>query len=151
LPAPSVNGTALNATYSSNTVSFTQFIDPQTALVNPSTISLNFPGAFCNYNATVSLSTRNGGLTTTNASTVVSDAGTFLSKVPYVANLNWGRVTGLSLDTSTAGAAGATVSKPAGGANSSDLTVSIATARSTLPVLAGTYSDVITIKVSPGL
>jgi hypothetical protein len=151
LPAPNASGAATNATFSNNTVSFTQFLDPLTALVNPSTISLTFAGTMCNYNATVSLSSKNGGLVASDASSVLSDAGTFLQKVPYTASVNWGRMSVLMLDTSATGTVGAIVSRPAGGANAADLVLSLTTSKSQLPVVSGTFTDIVTIKVSPSL
>ena len=55
LPVPVATGTANNATFASNTINITQFIDPNTALVTPASLSLQFPNTMCNYSAKVSL------------------------------------------------------------------------------------------------
>ena len=88
LGAMAPGGGAANATYSTNQISLTQFIDPSTALVNASTMTLQTSNAMCNYNAYVTLTSQNGGLTSTNASGVVS--GTFLTSVPYTVTAQWG-------------------------------------------------------------
>ena len=146
LPAPVTTGAAANATFASNTITLTQFIDPQTALVNQSNLTVQFPNTLCNYNATVTLSSKNGGMVAGNGSVIAGGSGTFLTKVPYTASASWGSFS-LALDTSALSGAAAAVSKQTGGANSGNLLLTFATQASAAPVAQGTYQDVLTIKI----
>ena len=146
LPAPVTAGTAMNATFASNTITLPQFIDPQTALVNQSNLTVQFPNTLCNYNATVTLSSKNGGMIASNASAIAGGSGTFLQKVPYTVAASWGNFS-LSLDTTALSGASNAVSKQTGGANAGNLALTFATQASAIPVAQGTYQDVLTIKV----
>jgi hypothetical protein len=146
LPAPVTTGTATNATFASNTVTITQFVDPNTALVTPSSLSLQFPNTLCNYAAKVSLQSQSGGLVSSNASTIANGSGAFLQNVPYTASATWGNVN-LVLDTSSSKGSALTVSNDTGGATAGNLTLTIATAASSLPVAQGTYQDKLTLKI----
>ena len=146
LPAPVTTGTASNATFASNTINITQFVDPNTALVTPSNLSLQFPNTLCNYNATVSLQSKSGGLVSNNASTVANGSGAFLQNVPYTVNASWGSFS-LLLDTSTSKGSTLTAANQTNGATAGNLTLTIATAASTLPVPQGSYQDTLTLKI----
>ncbi len=146
LPVPVTTGTASNATFASNTINITQFVDPNTALVTPSNLSLQFPNTLCNYSATVSLQSKSGGLVSNNASTVASGSGAFLQNVPYIVNASWGSFN-LLLDTSTSKGSTLTAANQTNGATAGNLTLTIATAASTLPVLQGSYQDTLTLKI----
>ena len=145
LPSPKAAGSSY-ASFDNSTVTFTQFLDPQTALVQPSNITLRFAGAMCNYNANVSLSSKNGGLVSSSTPTALSGAGSFLQIVPYTVTAAWGTV-GVTLDTST----GTSATAPAGGANAADLTLTIATQKSALPVMQGVYQDTLIVKIGAQL
>jgi hypothetical protein len=144
LPAPVTTGTATNATFASNAINITQFVDPNTALVTPSSLSLQFPNTLCNYSANVSLKSQNGGLISSNGMTVASGSGAFLQNVPYTANLSWGSFN-LALDTTSAHST--VVSNPTSGATAGNLTLTIATQASSLPVVQGTYQDTLMLKI----
>jgi hypothetical protein len=144
LPVPVTTGTANNATFASNTINITQFIDPNTALVTPASLSLQFPNTLCNYSAKVSLQSKSGGLVASNGSAVASSSGAFLQNVPYTVNASWGSFS-LLLDTSTS--KGGTVVGETAGATAGNLTLTIATAASTLPVPQGNYQDILTLKI----
>jgi hypothetical protein len=146
LPAPVTTGTAANATFASNTISITQFIDPNTALVTPSRLSLQFPNTLCNYNAKVSLQSKSGGLVSTDASTIANGSGAFLQNVPYSVTANWGTFS-LVLDTTASKGAAVTAASDTSGATSGNLTLTIATAASMLPVPQGTYQDTLLLKI----
>ena len=146
LSTPVTTGTATNATFASNSINITQFIDPATALVTPSSLSLQFPNTLCNYSATVSLKSQSGGLVSTNASTVANGSGAFLQNVPYIANASWGTFN-LALDTSTSKGAAVTASNVTSGATAGNLTLTIATVASSQPVPQGTYQDTLTLKI----
>ncbi len=147
LGSPAPAGGASNATFSANAITLTQFIDPSTALVNDSNMTLQIANAMCNYNAWLSVSSQNGGLKSSNAPTVVAGSQGFMTIVPYSVQANWGSI-GVLLDTSTGG----TVAKTqAGGANSGSLSLAFATHKSTLPVVQGIYTDVVTVKIGASL
>jgi hypothetical protein len=143
LSSPAAAGASINASYASNTITLTQLIDPTTASVNQASLTLQIANAICNNNAWLSLRSQNGGLTSSSASGVTSGSGGFLTVIPYTAAARWGGLN-LTLDTST----GVNVAKvPTGGANSGSLSLGIATQKSALPVVQGTYSDVLTVKI----
>ena len=145
LGAATTTGGQTNATYAANTITLTQFIDPSTALVTASTMPLQISNAMCNYNAWLSVSSQNGGLTSSNASSVVG--GSFLTVVPYTVQASWGTLS-ITLDTST----GNKVAKvQAAGANVGTLSLTFATQASTLPVVQGTYTDVVTVKIGASM
>jgi hypothetical protein len=146
LPAPVTTGSATNATFASNTINITQFIDPNTALVTPSSLSLQFPNTLCNYNAKVSLQSKSGGLVASNGSTIANGSGAFLQNVPYTVNATWGTFN-LLLDTTASKGATVTASNETSGATSGNLTLTIATAASSLPVPQGTYQDTLLLKI----
>jgi hypothetical protein len=146
LGTPNPSGSS-NATYTANTITLVQFIDPSTALVNESSMTLNITNAMCNYSAWLSVGSQNGGLKPSNAPTVLSGSSGFLTLVPYTVEANWGSVH-VSLDTS-AGIKTATVQ--AGGANSGGLSLVFATHKSSLPVVQGNYSDTVTVKIGASM
>ena len=143
---PVTAGSATNASFASNTITLTQFIDPQTALVNQSNLTVQFPNTLCNYNATVTLASKNGGMVASNVAAIAGGSGTFLQKVPYSVATSWGSFS-LALDTSVLSGSSTAVSKQTGGANMGNLSLTFATQTSALPVAQGTYQDVLTIKI----
>jgi len=143
LSPAATSGASTNASYASNTITLTQLIDPTTALVNQASLTLQIANAICNNNAWFSLRSQNGGLTSSTASSIAPGSGGFLTVIPYTASATWGSLN-VTLDTST-GAHFAGV--PTGGAYSGSLSLNVATQKSTLPVVQGTYSDVLTVRV----
>ena len=145
LGAMSAGGGANNATFSTNQISLTTFIDPSTALVNASAMTLQTSNAMCNYNAYVTLTSQNGGLTSSNASGVVS--GTFLTSVPYTVTAQWGSLN-VILDTTNNNKK---VQVPVGGANVGSLSLTFATQKSSTPVVQGTYQDTVTLTIGAAI
>ncbi len=146
LPSPQATGSATNATFAGNAVNITQFIDSSNARVVASNLSLQYPSTLCNYNATLSIKSTNGGLVSTDAGSVAS-AGAFLQNVPYTIQAVWGPVS-LMLDTNNASKGSAVLaSTQTNGAISGNLELHFAVAGSTLPVPQGTYQDTILIKI----
>ena len=143
LSSPAASGASVNASFAANTIPLTQLVDPTTALVNEASLTLQSANAMCNKNAWLKLQSRNGGLTTSAASGVASGSGAFLTVIPYTVAATWGGLS-LTLDTST----GAKVAKePTGGPNAGPLSLNLVTQKSASPVLQGTYSDVLMVKV----
>ena len=143
LSAPAVSGASVNAEYAANTITLTQLIDPATTLVNEASLTLRSAYAMCNNNAWLRLQSRNGGLALSSASGVASRSGGFRTVIPYTVAATWGGLH-LTLDTST-GAKAVTI--PTGGANAGSLSLNLVTQKGALPVLQGTYSDVLMVKV----
>jgi spore coat protein U-like protein len=129
-----------NAAFTTGTIAVDKFIDPSTALVKDSTMQLQITNAMCNYNTKISLSSKNGGMTSDNASTVTS--GDFLTVVPYIFQANWNGLE-VTLDTTQ----GKTVQKPTTGATIGTLTLNFTTTKSTTPVVKGDYKDTVTVTI----
>ena len=146
LPSPVATSFTNNATFASNTLSITQFINPHTALVNSSSLSLQFPNSLCNYSAKFSLQSQNGGLIPASTSAIGGGSRAFLQNVPYTVFANWGALN-LLLDTSMSNGNAMTVSYNTNGAITGNLTLTFATAVSTLPVPQGTYQDTLVLKI----
>lgn len=140
LPAPTVGQTS-NAGFASSTINITKLLDDTNATVKASSITLTYPSALCNYNAIISLATANGGLVTQSPG-----APGFLNKVDYVIQGTWGGVTLPMLDT-TGKTPNSYVSADAGGAAVGDLVLNITMPDGTMPVVAGQFSDIITVKI----
>jgi len=141
--APS--GAATNATYSSNMVTIESLIDNTTAFVKSSSLTLKFDKAMCNYEAYLSLSSQNNGMTSTDAKQAA--AGEFLSKVDYTVTANWGSIRELVLDTTQQRNA----QVQAAGANSGTLTLTFATKDGSVPLVNGTYTDTIAVQIGAKL
>jgi hypothetical protein len=141
------SGGSTNATYASNTITLTQFIDPSTALVNDANMTLNISKAMCNYSSWLSLASQNGGLKPTSAPAIASGSGAFLTIVPYTVEATWGTVH-VSLDTASGLK---TATTEAGGANSGSLSLVFATHKTTVPVVQGNYSDTVIVKIGTSM
>jgi hypothetical protein len=137
-------GGGSNATYAMNTITMTQFIDPSSAKVMEAAMPLEISNAMCNYNAWLSLGSKNGGMTSDNASQVTS--GDFLTVVPYTVVAHWGGLD-VTLDTTL----GKVAKAQAAGANAGSMTLNFSTQNSTTPVVQGTYKDIVTVKVGASL
>jgi hypothetical protein len=129
-----------NAAFATGTIAVDTFIDPATALVKDSTMQLRISNAMCNYNTKITLSSKNGGMTSDNASTITS--GDFLTKVPYIFHANWNGVE-VTLDTTQ----GKTAVQPTTGATVGTLTLDFTTQKSTTPVVKGDYKDTVTVTI----
>lgn len=146
MPSPQTTGTAMNATFAGSALNITQFIDPNNASVVASTLSLQYPGTLCNYNTTLSIQSKSGGLVSSNATPVASGAGTFLQNVPYTIQASWGPVN-LLLDTTGSNGSPVLAQTQSSGAISGNLTLTFATAANSLPVPQGNYQDTVQIKI----
>lgn len=148
IPSGPVQQSATNASAAGNVVTLDDFIDDIDATVNAASITLQFENVMCNYAAKLSLESASGGLAQqTGGSTAVSGSGSFLNHVNYTAGAVWGTVTAPA--TLTTGTGGVVTEQNAGGANLADLDVTISTADGSTPVLEGSYSDTLTVKVGP--
>jgi hypothetical protein len=135
-----------NASVQSMTVTVNNLINQQNATIQAWQVSLNYPGVMCNYGATLSLRSLNGGMKAVGpALTPVSNQ--FLTQVNYTATAKWGTLSDLVLNTSTNGTDPVSLVSP--GPNMADLLVSLQTPASTAPLVEGNYQDTLIIKVGP--
>jgi hypothetical protein len=133
-----------NASYSANTIQLTKLIDPSTAYVNEATLSLQVANAMCNYNAWLSVSSQNGGLAPTKP--VLANSPGFLTQVPYTVQAVWGSLNA-TLDTSSSKLAKIRTH----GANLGSLSLKFHTNAIQTPLVQGSYTDVVTVKIGASL
>lgn len=137
-------------------VTVDDFIDDTTAKVNlGSAISLKYADVYANYAHFLGVQVTNGGLIDTTPTNVVGEiTGTFIKRIDYQVSAVH-TASGLSASVITNGTAGQkTNSGPSGGAARGDLEVQItlrAPANPNDPVLAGDYSDTITIQIGAAI
>ncbi len=115
--------------------------------VNTATINRSYANALCNTPSNLQLTSQNGAVTTT-----ASVAG-LKNLINYSATANFGGATA-ALDTSANPAASGAESGPAaatsgGGAPSGTLSVSLTPQANTGSLVAGSYSDTLTISIIP--
>ena len=135
-----------NASIQSMVITVADLVDQTDATIQAWQASLNYPGVMCNYGATLSMRSLNGGMKPVGpAITPVSTQ--FLTQVDYTATATWGTLADLTLDTATNGTD--PVSLVASGPNKADLLVTVQTPASTNPLVEGQYQDTLIIKVGP--
>lgn len=136
-------------------------------LANASTAALNAGGftltyaGMCNYAHSVGIKATNGGLL--QATPVTPVGGTFVQRIGYTASIGWAganvAVPGGAM-TSTAAATGLVAAQTANNAavagfNKGDLVLTVAVGSganaSTDPVVAGTYSETLTLQIGATL
>jgi hypothetical protein len=142
---PQAQGAGANASFSNNVMTIQKLIDDTNATVQPSSLDLTFQGVMCNYGATISIASANGGLASDET---VSDltGGAFLKLIPYRVQGSWGGIQLNELNTANV-TAGGSVTTPAGGANYGDLTLKIFTEKGAIPVIQGEFTDILVLKV----
>lgn len=161
--APTV-GALTNATLSNlgagaGTIAIDTLANTTDATLNAASIQLTFP-AMCNNTHRVSVTSAQGGLQNASAveNTVMSGSANFIRKVGYTVGYTWAGSTGgglaLSTNSGTGGSgptAGSTTSTPLqiSGANDGNLVMTIAVAAvANTPVVAGSYTDTLTLTFS---
>jgi len=135
-----------NASVQSMTVTVNDLINQQDATIQAWQASLIYTGVMCNYGATLSLRSLNGGMTISGPA-VQPVTGTFLTKVNYTAIAKWGNLPDLTLDTAAKGTD--PVSLQLLGSARADLLINLQTPASTTPLVEGLYTDTLIIKVGP--
>jgi hypothetical protein len=144
------NPTAISpdrAPITNETISNESFID-QNATVRAWKITLTSAQAMCNGGVSISLQSLNGGMKPVGA-VAAPVGGKFMTQVNYVVTVKWGNAAELTLDTAMSGTTA--VERVVSGANLADLVVSINTARSETPLVAGEYRDGLVVKIGPSL
>jgi len=148
LPEPTQVG-AQNTSFSGGqTITIEQLINETDATLNAASIELKFPNVMCNYPAKVFIKSMHGGLIRPDPGTAQARAGSadFKDVVDYRVSGTWG---GLQLPnfTTVGVSPGHTESVDAGGANKADLIVNLTVDAEATPVLMGSYTDNIVVKV----
>ena len=138
---------ANNATYNNGVLTISDLLDATTATVKAASVKITFEDVMCNYKATISIASMNGGLKTEG--TTANLSGDFLETVPYKIEGTWGGLALPVLDTATAGTV--PVTKEAGGANRGTLELTVSTVDGNTPVVEGQMSDRIVLKVGSAL
>jgi len=142
----SPNATILeNASVVDLEISIDDLISETDATVNAWNVSYSYPDAMCNYGATLSLQSSNGGLTVNDAVQTID--GEFLNIVHYVATAKWGSAPELVLDTATDGKS--KVSSSISGAHRSELSLTLVSQGSDMPAVTGVYEDSLHMKIAP--
>ena len=146
LPSPSASN-ASNASFDGSKIVIGELLDEETATVKASEVAITFPGVLCNYNANLTVTSTNRGMTRTAGTDVaLTGSGTFLDRLHYQIAVSWGSVKIDNFDTALLLSDGKIV-RESGGANASDLYMKISMPKGNAPVLAGTYTDNIDINL----
>jgi hypothetical protein len=133
-------------------VSLTDTMSSITAIRAAGSNTLN-AAAMCNYGHFVSVRQTGGGLI--NGSDVAPAQGTFIRKQGYVAIVSWASQTAnaASEDVTTTPLVAAVTStdRAISGAASGTLSLTLSVAASTLPVVAGAYTDSVLVQIGADL
>ena len=146
---PDPNATNMgNTAYVSATVTINELISETDASLESWEATLSYPDVMCNYGATLTLLSRNGGLRRSGGS-AIPVGGAFLNRIDYTATASWGNLDDLVLNTATHGTS--PVSLQASAPNRGDLTVRLQSLPSDLPVAQGQFDDILVVKVGPSI
>lgn len=127
--------------YASGRVQIVEFVNPQSAQSNASSIELNFP-VICNAPHRVLMRSANGGMLRAGAnSTTNRGARGFSEFLPYQLQLGWA---GQALTRASDAGAGTIESAQAG---TGDMNLRISTPAGSGPFVAGIYNDNIVIEL----
>lgn len=158
VPAAATAGAITNAAYTPNyiatpntgggTFNFDLAVNTDTAAMDTSSAPITYAGAWCNYAASISVKSTNGGMTPAAATATLAAltvAGTFAPRIDYTAEMAFcGQTTSL---TTTGTAADVSTLMACGGPNIGDLVLTLSTAATTVPLVAGDYEDVLEVKI----
>ncbi|KQY75383.1 hypothetical protein [Brevundimonas sp. Root1423] len=137
-PAASGQNAAFSAGGGSGQVRIVQLVDPLTAQVLPTTISVALP-VVCNAGHAVIVRTSRGGLVREGA--VAPLAPGFRNQVPYDMAVSWDG----SASTQSSTSSGVTINRPGPAAGSVQLNITIPAGGD--PLVAGAYSDQVVIEL----
>ncbi len=142
---------ALAASSSSqNLISITSLLNPNTAQLQPGSISLTMKG-LCNHSHSLTVTSANGGLTRQIGSAAPLVNG-FARRIDYTAKVSWAAASASLLTSGISGQK--TPAAVTLGAFSGDLSLQIdidASGAGNLPLPAGTYTDTLTVTLAPQL
>jgi hypothetical protein len=135
------------ATTTSATITFTNFVDPADATyVDGVAFTLDFSG-MCNYASHFRMKTQNGALT--NGTPIVG--GTFLHALNYAASITWHGAPSLLGTDGTAGKKSNNVAVTGPFSGQLQLNVAISDPGVSTPLVAGSFSDVLTVQIGATL
>lgn len=140
-----VASNAMNASYSggqsSGQITIAELVDAQSAVSRASAIELDFP-VICNGAHTLTVTSANGGLSRNGQSSGSTGTG-FSQFLDYQIAIDWA---GSTLDTpSSARVAALAVPQAADG----QLAIKVSTVAGGGPLVAGQYSDTLTVQLTP--
>ncbi|MBV9541047.1 MAG: hypothetical protein JO167_07245 [Alphaproteobacteria bacterium] len=146
----------------SSTLAITALASAADASLQATSATLTFVG-MCNYKHNVGLKSANSGLQNANTSNdPVAGSGSFIKKVGYTASYTWAGHSSsgsenLTFTNNVGTGASAAASTTTGatfavaGANQGNLVLQLDVAASATPVVAGTYSDTLTVQIGAAL
>lgn len=137
-----------NASVQSMTITVNDLVNQQDSTIQAWQASLNYAGVMCNYSATISLRSLNGGMKIVGPA-VQPVGGTFLTQVNYTATAKWGNLADLTLDTAAKGTDPVSLQSP--GPNKADLLINLQAPASATPLVEGQFQDTLIIKVGPSV
>ncbi len=151
--------TALAGAAGVSTIAITNLADASTAALNAASFTLTYDGSYCNYAHKVGIKALKGGLVeTADTNDVVAGSGNFVQRIGYDADVTWAGASTQGPDPATSyssdeGDATKTtaINTTVTGANRGALVLSVAVAADTNPVVAGTYSETLTLKIGATL
>ena len=127
-------------------------INTDTALLTDGTTATQaITDVYCNFSGTtVTVSSPAAGMTNSSAPTIITgdfagdNATSGTSILPYTAKAQWG-----SLSTTYDSDSGSNATVAVSGANRADLSITVTMDNQKDPLLAGTYTDVVTVAIAP--
>lgn len=137
-PAASGQNAAFSAGGGSGQVRIVQLVDPLTAQVLPTTISVALP-VVCNAGHSVIVRTSRGGLVREGSAAPLAEG--FRNQVPYDLAVDWDGAASTQSSTSS----GVTINRP--GPAVGDLQLNITIPEGGAPLVAGAYSDQVIIEL----
>ena len=135
------DGTSIVVLPNGAAVEFRRFVDPDTALPLPLTLTIAFTST-CNFSHRVTLASRDGGIARVGGGTA---APGFAFSRNYTAQVAWA---GGQSEFTTSGTAGEGAGFNVLGANIGGFDLNVSAPSGATPLLAGAYADVLTIQVS---
>ena len=153
-----VTETSVAGNAGTSVLAITNLADATSAALNSAGFTLTYADSYCNYAHKISIKATNGGLiNSTTGNDPVATSGTFVQRIGYDADLKWmgpafaqGPNPATSTSTKAGDAASTTqIDFPVSGANRADVVLTVAIAANVNPVVAGSYSETLTIKLGP--
>jgi spore coat protein U-like protein len=138
--ATGVNANFRTVSGTAGEIRITELVNPQTAQPRPTSVSLTLP-VICNSAHLLTVQSRNGGLLRATGNQRNVSAGGFSEFLPYLLQAAWAGQNVSQLSTDTAGLRIVTNNGGAG-----NVSIGFSIPASTAPLVAGAYSDTITIE-----
>ena len=140
VPAGSGGGVNIATTENGLSVNFNSIADPETAELVPFGLIVSLDMT-CNFAHTVTIRSVSGGLQASDP----SNSDTFTDRADYTVEAQWA---GQSAEFSTSGTPGEGAGLQIGGLNAGRFDLEIGSAASSLPLVAGDYTDTLIIEIA---